>query len=55
MDLVQLLDAAGALRDSETLEARLRPELWISWFDLERAELRLSRRYRDRLEAMFGP
>jgi outer membrane protein, heavy metal efflux system len=37
MDLVQLLDAAGALRDSEALEARLRAELWISWFDLERA------------------
>jgi outer membrane protein, heavy metal efflux system len=37
MELVQLLDAAGALRESATLEARLRAELWISWFDLERA------------------
>jgi outer membrane protein, heavy metal efflux system len=37
MELVQLLDAAGALRDSATLEARLRAELWMSWFDLERA------------------
>jgi outer membrane protein, heavy metal efflux system len=37
MELVQLLDAAGALRDSATLEASLRAELWISWFDLERA------------------
>ncbi|CAN5690362.1 TolC family protein [soil metagenome] len=37
MDLLQLLDAAGALRDSEALEARLRADLWISWFDLERA------------------
>jgi outer membrane protein, heavy metal efflux system len=37
MELMQLLDAAGALRDSATLEARLRADLWISWFDLERA------------------
>jgi outer membrane protein, heavy metal efflux system len=37
MELVQLLDAAGALRDSAALEARLRAELWISWFDLDRA------------------
>lgn len=37
MDLVQLLDAADALRDAQTLESRLRAELWTSWFDLERA------------------
>jgi cobalt-zinc-cadmium efflux system outer membrane protein len=37
MELVQLLDAADALRDAQTLEARLRAELWTSWFDLERA------------------
>jgi outer membrane protein TolC len=37
IELVQLLDAADALRDAQTLEARLRAELWTSWFDLERA------------------
>lgn len=37
MDLVQLLDAADALREAQTLEARLRAELWTSYFDLERA------------------
>jgi outer membrane protein, heavy metal efflux system len=37
MELVQLLDAAGALREAMTLEARLRAALWTSWFDLERA------------------
>jgi outer membrane protein, heavy metal efflux system len=37
MELVQLLDAANALREAMTLEARLRAALWTSWFDLERA------------------
>jgi outer membrane protein, heavy metal efflux system len=37
MELVQLLDAADALRNAQTLEVRLRAELWTSWFDLERA------------------
>jgi outer membrane protein, heavy metal efflux system len=37
MSLVQLLDAADALRDAQTLEARIRAELWTSYFDLERA------------------
>jgi outer membrane protein, heavy metal efflux system len=37
MELVQLLDAADALREAATLEARLRARLWTSYFDLERA------------------
>jgi outer membrane protein, heavy metal efflux system len=37
MELVQLLDAADALREAQALEARLRADLWTSWFDLERA------------------
>ena len=37
MDLVALLDAADALRDAQTLEARFRADFWTSYFDLERA------------------
>lgn len=37
MDLVALLDAADALREAQTLEARFRADLWTSYFDLERA------------------
>jgi cobalt-zinc-cadmium efflux system outer membrane protein len=37
MDLIELLDAADALREAQTLEARLRAEFWTSYFDLERA------------------
>jgi outer membrane protein, heavy metal efflux system len=37
MELVQLLDAADALREAAALEARLRAQLWTSYFDLERA------------------
>jgi outer membrane protein, heavy metal efflux system len=37
MELVQLLDAADALREAATLEARLRAQLWTSYYDLERA------------------
>jgi outer membrane protein, heavy metal efflux system len=37
MELVQLLDAADALREAQTLEGRLRAQLWTSYFDLERA------------------
>jgi outer membrane protein, heavy metal efflux system len=37
MELVQLLDAADALREAQALEARLRALIWTSYFDLERA------------------
>lgn len=37
MDLVELLDAAEALHEARTAEARLRADLWIAYFDLERA------------------
>jgi outer membrane protein, heavy metal efflux system len=37
MDLIELLDAADALREAQTLEIRLRAEFWTSYFDLERA------------------
>jgi cobalt-zinc-cadmium efflux system outer membrane protein len=37
MDLLELLDAADALREAQTLETRLRTEFWTSYFDLERA------------------
>jgi cobalt-zinc-cadmium efflux system outer membrane protein len=37
MDLVGLLDAAEALLEARTAEARLRAELWIAYYDLERA------------------
>jgi outer membrane protein, heavy metal efflux system len=37
MELVQLLDAADALREAQALEARLRAQIWTSYFDLERA------------------
>ena len=37
MDLLDLLDAAAALRDAQALEARLRSDLWIGYYDLERA------------------
>ena len=37
MDLVELLDAADALREAQTLETRLRAGFWTSYFDLERA------------------
>jgi cobalt-zinc-cadmium efflux system outer membrane protein len=37
MELVALLDAAEALHQARTAEARLRTELWIAYYDLERA------------------
>jgi cobalt-zinc-cadmium efflux system outer membrane protein len=37
MTLVELLDAAEALRDARMAEARLRADLWIAFFDMERA------------------
>lgn len=37
MELVELLDAAEALHRASTAEARLRVDLWIAYFDLERA------------------
>jgi cobalt-zinc-cadmium efflux system outer membrane protein len=37
MTLVELLDAAEALRDARMAEARLRADLWIAFFDVERA------------------
>jgi len=37
MELVELLDAADALRQARTSEADLRASLWIAYFDLERA------------------
>lgn len=37
MDLVQLLDAAEALRGARTAQARLKADLWTAYYDLERA------------------
>jgi cobalt-zinc-cadmium efflux system outer membrane protein len=37
MELVELLDAAEALLEARSDEARLRAALWIAYFDLERA------------------
>ena len=37
MTLVELLDAAEALRDAHSAEAKLRSDLWIAYYDLERA------------------
>lgn len=37
MDLVQLLDAAEALWNARTAQARLRADLWTAYYDLERA------------------
>ncbi len=37
MDLVQLLDAAEALWDAHTAQARLKADLWTAYYDLERA------------------
>lgn len=37
MELIDLLDAAEALSDAQIAETRLRADLWISYFDLERA------------------
>jgi cobalt-zinc-cadmium efflux system outer membrane protein len=37
MELVELLDAAEALHQARTAEARLLAQLWIAHFDLERA------------------
>ena len=37
MTLVELLDAAEALRDAQVAEARLRADLWIAFYDMERA------------------
>ena len=37
MELVQLLDAAESLHQARTAEARLRADLWIAYYDLERA------------------
>ena len=38
MTLVELLDAAEALRDARMAESRLGAELWIAFYDLERAQ-----------------
>lgn len=37
MDLIDVLDAAEALREARIAEARLRADLWTSYYDLERA------------------
>ena len=37
MDLVQLLDAAEALWDARTAQARLKADLWTAYYDFERA------------------
>ncbi len=37
MELIGLLDAAEALRDAETAAVRIRSDVWISYYDLERA------------------
>lgn len=37
MELVELLDAAEALYQAGTAEARLKADLWIAYFDVERA------------------
>ena len=37
MTLLELLDAAGAFRDAQTAAAHLIAELWIAYYDLERA------------------
>ena len=37
MELIGLLDAAEALRDAETTAVRIQSQVWISYYDLERA------------------
>ena len=37
MELIGLLDAAEALSDAETATVRIQSEVWISYYDLERA------------------
>jgi outer membrane protein, heavy metal efflux system len=37
MELIELLDAAEALREAQAAEARLRADLWTGYFDVERA------------------
>ncbi len=37
MTLLELLDAARALQDALSAEAKLRSDLWIAYYDLERA------------------
>jgi outer membrane protein, heavy metal efflux system len=37
MELIELLDAAEALRETQTTEARLRADLWTGYYDVERA------------------
>jgi outer membrane protein, heavy metal efflux system len=37
MELIDVLDAAAALRDARAAEARLRADLWTGYYDLERA------------------
>ena len=37
MTLLELLDAARALQDAHSAEAKLRSDLWIAYYDLERA------------------
>ena len=37
MDLIELLDAANALREAQVLEAQVHADYWTSYFDLERA------------------
>ena len=44
MTLVELLDAAEALRDAHSAEAKLRSDLWIAYYDLELGYGRIRRR-----------
>jgi outer membrane protein, heavy metal efflux system len=37
MELIELLDAAEALREAQAAEARLRADLWAGYYDVERA------------------
>lgn len=37
MDLIELLDAANALREAQVLDAQVHADYWTSYFDLERA------------------
>jgi outer membrane protein, heavy metal efflux system len=37
MELIELLDAAEALREAQAAEARLRADLWTGYYDVERA------------------
>ena len=37
MELVELLDGAGAYRDARIAALELRSELWLAYYELERA------------------